>query len=205
MENNKKIYRPEHLKCPVCGAINANKSKKLYCYRCDSRIYKNIDYGTSKAWAFLITALILYVPANIYPILLNQKFYEHGANTIVGGVLLLWEEGSYPIAIIIFIASIMVPILKFIALIYLLISAKMKNHDYSKINRHGLHYMTEIIGPWSMVDVFVVSLLTGLVHLHNIEVIAGPGATAFVLMVVFTMFSALSIDPRLFDKKENNV
>jgi len=202
--SDKHIDTSTLLRCPVCEAVNRDRGGDIYCHRCHSRIFRDPKLTTSRAWAFLITALILYIPANLYPILINEQFVSREGNTIIGGIILLWEEGSYPIAMIILVASVLVPILKFIVLIYLLISAHFKKHTYTKVDQHKLHYMTEIIGPWSMVDVFVVAILTGLVHIGSIRVIAGPGATAFVLMVLFTMFAALSIDPRLFKEKENH-
>jgi len=190
------------VRCPVCEAVNLNRSDQVTCHRCDSMIYKQPGSSNSRAWAFLVTALILYIPANLYPILISERFHTQEGNTIIGGIILLWEEGSYPIALIILVASVLVPILKFIVLLYLLISSsKMKRYKQSKVNQHKLHYLTEIIGPWSMVDVFVVAILTGLVQLNTIKVLAGPGATAFVLMVLFTMFSALSVDTRLFKEE----
>ncbi len=202
--HDKQIDTSTLLRCPVCEAVNRDREGDIYCHRCHSRIFRNPKLTTSKAWAFLITALILYIPANLYPILVNEQFVSKEGNTIIGGIILLWEEGSYPIALIILVASVLVPILKFIVLIYLLISAHFKKHRYTKVDQHKLHYMTEIIGPWSMVDVFVVAILTGLVHIGSIRVIAGPGATAFVLMVLFTMFAALSIDTRLFKERESH-
>ncbi len=192
------------LRCTVCEAVNLDKGDDIYCHRCNSRIFRNPKLSTSRAWAFLITAFILYIPANIYPILFSEKLGSRDANTIIGGIIVLWEDGSYPIAMIILVASVLVPILKFIVLIYLLIKSKTKRYKKNKINQHKLHYMTEIIGPWSMVDVFVVAILTGLVHMTTVRVIAGPGATAFVLMVLFTMFAALSIDVRLFEERDKN-
>jgi len=193
------------LRCPVCEAVNLDRGEKeVYCHRCASRIVRDPSLSTSRAWAFLLTALILYIPANLYPILINEQFASREGNTIIGGIILLWEEGSYPIALIILVASVLVPILKFIVLLYLLINARLKTNYYTKVDQHKLHYMTEIIGPWSMVDVFVVAILTGLVHVGTIRVVAGPGATAFVLMVLFTMFAALSIDTRLFKERGDN-
>jgi len=198
---HKHIDESALLRCPVCEAVNIDRKGDIYCHRCHSRIFRDPKLTTSRAWAFLLTALMLYVPANLYPILVSEQFSSREGNTIIGGIILLWEEGSYPIAMIILIASVLVPILKFIVLLYLLISANLKKHRYIRLNQHELHYMTEIIGPWSMVDVFVVAILTGLVHVGSIRVIAGPGATAFVLMVLFTMFAALSIDTRLFKER----
>lgn len=189
------------LRCPVCEAVNLDKNEDIYCHRCKSRIFRDPKLATTKAWAFFITALILYMPANIYPILTSEKFGKVDGNTIIGGIILLWEERAYPIAIVILVASVVVPLLKFTVILYLLISVKIDNFRHSKVNQLKLHYLTEVIGPWSMVDVFVVSLLTGLVHMDMISIVAGPGATAFVLMVLFTMFSALSIDIRIFEER----
>ena len=202
MHDRQQIDPSTLLRCTVREAVNRDKQGDIYCHRCGSRIFRNPKLTTSKAWAFLVTALILYLPANLYPILLSQEFSSRTGNTIIGGIILLWEEGSYPIALIILVASVLVPILKFIVLLYLLINANLKKQRYTRVDQHRLHYMTEVIGPWSMVDVFVVAVLTGLIHVGQIKVIAGPGATAFVLMVLFTMFSALSLDTRLFKEKE---
>ncbi len=202
---HQEIESADIVRCPVCEAVNLNSESQIECHRCASTIYQNPILSTSKAWAFLVTALILYVPANLYPILISEQFHTQEGNTIIGGIIVLWEEGSYPIALIILIASVLVPILKFIVLLYLLISnRRMKRYKQSKVNQHKLHYLTEVIGPWSMVDVFVVAVLTGLVQLTTVKVLAGPGATAFVLMVLFTMFAALSVDTRLFEERREN-
>jgi len=199
--DNLEVDKSHLVRCSICESVNLDRGDDIYCHRCNSRIFRNLKIGTAKAWALLITALIFYIPANIYPILISEQLGSKHGNTIVGGIILLWEDGSYPIALIILVASVLVPILKFIVLIYLLINSKIKRYERSKINQHKLHYMTEIIGPWSMVDVFVVAVLTGLVQMTTIKIIAGPGATAFVLMVLFTMFAALSIDTRVFEER----
>jgi paraquat-inducible protein A len=141
--------------------------------------------------------MILYIIANSYPILEITKFGQTSGNTIIGGAIALWEEGSYPIAIIIFLASVFVPILKFILILYILINYKKPIKGSKKIDQAKLYHITEIIGPWSMVDVFVVSILAAVVHMGSVKITAGIGATAFVLMVFFTMLSAMAIDIRL--------
>ncbi len=202
MKNNKTMIDKEKLvRCPVCEAVNIDDKEGLVCYRCESAIYSGKKPSTAMAWAFLVTAMIFYVPANLYPILLANTYAHKTTSTIMGGVLLLWQEGSYPVALVILIASVIVPILKFIVLIYLLTNVH-KGIKKRKINQHTLHYLVEIVGPWSMVDVFVVTVLTGLVHLSAVTIVAGSGATAFVLMVIFTMLSAVSIDSRLFKARE---
>lgn len=187
------------IRCNICEAVNIDKGGEVNCRRCHEKVhsYKNISFH--KTLAFLITAIILYIPANLYPILITKKFGIVNESTILGGVMHLWEAGSYPVAIIILFASVFVPILKFIFITYLLISTKY-NVKSSIIDKHKLFYITEVIGSWSMVDVFVVSILSVLIHFSAVEIIPGTGATAFALMVFFTMLSALSFDTRLIKR-----
>jgi paraquat-inducible protein A len=191
------VKEEELLRCPVCEAVNLDKGKENICRRCGSHIYKHKKFKTEKSWAYLITAMIAYIPANLYPMLITSQFGVKEGSTIMGGVILLWEHGSYPIAAIIFFASIMIPVLKFLVLIYLLISVKYPIGKDRKINKHKLYYMTEAIGPWSMIDVFVVAILMALIHLSNIEIIAGTAATAFAISVFFTLLAAHAFDERL--------
>ena len=184
------------IRCATCEAVNRKGDSK--CHRCASAINRDSSVSTARAWAFLLTAFILYIPANIYPILIGKQFGNSYGNTILEGILHLWDSGEYPIALIIFIASVLVPILKFIMLLYLLINIKINRE--AKINPHKIYHITEVISPWSMVDIFVVAILTGLVHMTAISIVAGTGATAFVLMVLFTMFSALSIDVQMLKR-----
>ncbi len=190
------IVKNNLIRCPICEATNIDTGGEIVCRRCREKIhdYKSISFH--KTVAFLITAIILYIPANLYPILVTKKFGIVHESTILGGIMHLWEAGSYPIALIILFASVFVPILKFIFIIYLLISTKFSLKS-SKIDRHKLFYITEVIGSWSMVDVFVVAILSVLIHFSIVEIIPGNGATAFALMVFFTMLSAKSFDIRL--------
>ena len=185
------------IRCPICGAVNIDKGRENRCRRCASAIYHHKRFSTERSWAFLITAMIAYIPANIYPMLITKQFGSEEGSTLLGGVVMLWEHGSYPIAMIIFVASILIPVLKFLVLIYLLISVKYPIGKDKKVNKHKLYYMTEIIGPWSMIDVFVVAILAALIHLANIEIIAGMAATAFALSVFFTLLAAHAFNERL--------
>ncbi len=189
------------IRCPVCDAVNIDKGKKNICRRCASSIYHHRRFSTEKSWAYLITAIIAYIPANLYPMLVTSAFGIRDESTILGGVVMLWEHGSYPIAAIIFFASIMIPVMKFLILIYLLISVKYPLGKDKKVNKHKLYYMTEVIGPWSMIDVFVVAILAALIHLSSVEVLAGTAATAFAISVFFTLLAAHAFDERLI--KEN--
>ena len=188
------------LRCDVCEAVNIDKGEETVCRRCGSVIYHEI-YSTQKAWAYLITAMIAYVPANLYPMLITKQFGAAEGSTILGGVILLWEHGSFPIAVIIFFASIVIPVMKFLVLIYLLISVKYPIGKDKKIDKHKLYFMTEAVGPWSMIDVFVVAILAALIHLANVEIVAGTAATAFAISVFFTLLAAHAFDERLI--KEN--
>ena len=194
-----KMSSHELIRCPICEAVNMDKIGEIKCRRCGELIYKHKDVSFNRTLAFLITAIILYFPANLYPILITKKLGVTQENTILGGIMVLWEAGSYPVAIIILLASVFVPILKFIFIIYLLISTKY-NVKSSKIDKHKLFYITESIGSWSMVDVFVVTILSVLIHFSAIQIVPGEGATAFALMVFFTMLSALSFDTRLIKR-----
>ena len=191
MPNQKK----DVIRCPVCEAVNYDHGGEIYCHRCRSRIYRSPKYGVGRTWALLLTAMMLYLPANYYPVLQVHNILSQSSNTVIGGIQALWDQGSYPVALIILTASVFIPILKFVLLLYLLVSVHYPVSE-SKAMRHKLYYLTELIGPWSMVDVFVVSILAGLVNFDTFTILAGPGAMAFVLMVFFTMLAALSFDPR---------
>ena len=193
----------EYVRCHVCEAVNYVDNTETKCRRCHEKIANNLKFSYHKTLAFLITAIIFYIPANLYPILISKQFGKTTTNTIMGGIIHLWEAGSYPIALIILLASVFVPLLKFILIIYLLISSKYNLHS-SKVDKHKLFYITEVIGPWSMVDVFVVIILSVLIHFSGVQIYPGEGATAFGLMVFFTMISALSFDPRLINHQKGN-
>ncbi len=182
--------------CPVCDAVNFDSGEEIVCRRCRHKVYHEKGRSYERSWAFLITAMILYVPANFYPILITRQLAQQEGNTIIGGIISLWEHGSYPIALIILFASVFVPIVKFMMLLYLLIAVKI-NTEASKVDKHKLFYITEIIGPWSMVDVFVVAILATLVQYTYVRIIPGVASTAFALMVIFTMLAAHSFDVRL--------
>jgi len=187
--------------CPVCDAVNIDKGKKNSCRRCGCAMYHHRSFSTEKSWAYLLTAIIAYIPANLYPMLITSAFGTKEESTILGGVVLLWELGSYPVAVIIFLASIMIPVMKFLILIYLLISVKYPIGKDKKANKHKLYYLTEVVGPWSMIDIFVVAILAALIHLSSIEILAGTAATAFAISVFFTLLAAHAFDETLI--KEN--
>jgi paraquat-inducible protein A len=152
----------------------------------------------ARAWALLITAMILYIPANVVPIMRTASLFGATDNTILSGVHQLWTMGSPDLAVIVFIASVMVPVLKFIALGWLLVSVKRHRIRWPARQRARLYRIVEVVGYWSMLDVFVVVLLTGAVQLGPLARVEPlPGVLWFALVVVLTMLASMSFDPRL--------
>jgi len=144
-----------------------------------------------------MAAIVFYIPANTYPIMTVIMFGSGSPDTILSGVVHLAQAGEWPIALLVFFASIFVPILKILVLAFLLLSVQFKWRWRPK-ERTVLYRITETVGRWSMIDIFMISILVGLVKLGQIATIeAGPGATAFALVVVLTMFAAMCFDPRL--------
>lgn len=151
-----------------------------------------------RSWIYLITGLMFYIPANFLPIMVTTQFGQQTYNTIAGGVVVLWEHGSYLIAIIIFVASLFVPIAKFIALTGLCLCESLNVYPRPR-SKVFIYRVTEFVGRWSMIDVFVVAFLTGLIQMGALmSVYPGPAALAFAGMVVFTMLAAKSLDPKMF-------
>lgn len=167
------------------------------CGVCGSRLQSRDRQALQKVWAWWGAALVCYIPANMYPMLRTSTLGSVSQDTIVGGAITLAEHGSYVVAAIILIASVVIPVLKFLAIGYLAISVSRPSST-SHRTRHLLYEVVEYIGRWSMIDVFVVAILSALVHLGSIASIApGPASLTFALTVVFTMISAQSFDSRL--------
>ena len=167
------------------------------CARCGSLLQRRKKNSLSRAWAFLLAAVVLYVPANIYPIMTVYQFGRGEPDTILSGAAKLLESGMWPLALLVFVASVLIPILKILIIGYLLVSVQ-KRWAMNRVGRMRLYKLVEFVGRWSMVDVFMVSILIALVRLGNFAVIdPGVGAMAFGAVVVLTMLSSLSFDPRL--------
>ncbi|MEO1190681.1 MAG: paraquat-inducible protein A [Pseudomonadota bacterium] len=169
----------------------------LRCPRCSTRVHKRKPQSLSRTWALLITALVLYVPANTYPVMTVVSLGKSYPSTILGGVEELLHAGMWPLALLIFFASVTVPFLKIFALILLLITTQRGSH-WRLRDRTRLYRLVETIGRWSMIDIFVVSILIALVQVGQLATIyPGFGATCFAAVVVVTMLAAHSFDPRL--------
>ena len=167
------------------------------CPRCGEALHTRKPESIARTWALLLAAYIFYIPANVLPIMKVTSLGHVQADTILSGVIYFIETGMWPIALVIFIASVFVPLLKLLILTYLLISVRKKSQWRPK-DRTRLYRLTEVIGRWSMVDIYVVTLMVAIVKLGAIATIeAGPAAVHFACVVVITMFAAMSFDPRL--------
>jgi paraquat-inducible protein A len=193
--------------CHICHQLvrlpKEKTGKLLLCPRCGEEIYARKHNSIQFTWALVMASIIFYIPANLLPMMHVQTFAGTQSDTIISGVLYFLETGSYMIAVVIFVASIIVPITKLVILVYLLISVQRK----SKLHRHQrkkLYALTEIIGKWSMVDVYVVGIMIALVHFGGLTTIeAGEGANFFLLVVIITMLAAMQFDSKLiWDPKE---
>ena len=187
--------------CHVCGqvqAVAANHGAAVHhCVRCDAVVHYRKPNSLGRTWALLLAAIVLYVPANVLPIMnIRSLFFGDSGHTILGGVVELWQTGSWDIALIVFVASIVVPLTKILALVALA-AAVQRGNSFNLRQRTRLYEMIEFIGQWSMLDVFVVILLSALANFQGImEISAGPAAGAFGLVVILTMLAAMSFDPR---------
>ncbi len=167
------------------------------CGRCGSPLQSRDWRSLQRVWAWLVVGLICYIPANLFPMLRTKVLFTTSDSTIVEGAVELAQHGNLGIALVILVASVAIPIGKFGAIAYLAWSVR----DPSRLKRgqrHRLYHFVEFIGRWSMIDVFVVAILSSLVQLNVAASIRpGPAAITFALSVMFTMMSALSFDPRL--------
>ncbi len=176
------------------------------CRRCGAFLHLRKPASQARTWALVIAAVILYFPANMLPVTLTTSLGQTQADTILSGVYYFMVTGSWHIALVIFVASVVVPLLKLVVLIYLLISVHFKS-VWRPVDRTRLYHLTEAVGRWSMVDIFAITVLVALVRmgaLANIE--AGPGGVFFAAVVVTTMLAANCFDPRLiWDAMEKQV
>ena len=169
----------------------------LRCPRCGAALHFRRPHSVSRSWAFLVAAMILYIPANVLPMMKTSSLFGTQSDTIMSGVVYFWTSGSWYLALIIFIASVVVPMLKMIALAILLVSVQRRSR-WQQEQRARLYRLVEFVGRWSMLDIYVVAVIVALVQLKALASIQpGPGAAAFGAVVVLTMFAAMAFDPRL--------
>ena len=176
----------------------------MTCPRCGTRLHRRKPNSIKRTWALVVAAFIFYIPANVLPITTVVSLGNAQSDTIMSGVIYFIKSGMWPIALVIFVASVFVPLLKLIILTFLLISVQRKS-SWRQKDRTRLYRITEVVGRWSMVDIFVVTILVALVKLGGLASIqAQPGAVYFCAVVVITLFAAMSFDPRLiWDTEES--
>jgi paraquat-inducible protein A len=181
--------------CHVCGYVCPDDVHE--CPRCDSSVHRRKPNSLTRTWAFLIAGLIFYIPANVLPVMYTTMLGSSSENTIMSGVIEFAEGGSWDIAILIFIASVIVPCIKFLVLGLLLITCQRRS-TWAMRERSRLFRFIELIGYWSMLDVLVVALVAALVQFHGLSTIEPRlGILFFGLVVVMTMLAAMTFDPRL--------
>jgi paraquat-inducible protein A len=183
--------------CHRCHLLCRQAAGPADCPRCGASLHSRKPNSIARTWAFVLAAMVFYIPANLLPIMYTTSLGAVASDTIMSGVIYFISSGSWPLALIIFIASVFVPMLKLLILSFLLISVQ-RRWQWRPVDRTRLYRLTEAIGRWSMLDIYVVTILVALVHLGalaNIE--AGLGAPFFAAVVVVTMLAAESFDPRL--------
>ncbi len=194
--------------CPSCGLLSKRPDEpvddmsvlgavSVDCPRCGETLHLRKPFAVARTWAFIISALLLYIPANVLPITDTRTLFDDQTDTIFSGVIFLWNEGSWPLAVLVFFASITVPLAKLIVLIGLVISVQ-RGVVRKPRQRTMLYRIVEFIGRWSMLDIFAVSILTALVQLKSLaQVTAGPAVLAFGAVCVMTILASHAFDPRL--------
>lgn len=189
--------------CRSCSLVAP--VQRARCARCNAALQSRDVLSQQKVWAWLCVGLIAYVPANIYPMLRTTQGFRTEQSTIIGGVVDLVDHGAYLVATIVFLASIVIPVGKFIVIAYLAVLTN-RRHRTDPHRLLLLHEVVEFIGRWSMIDVFVVAILTALVQFDVLATInPGIAAVCFALSVVFTMLAAQSFDSRqIWDRLEDH-
>ncbi|ENW96163.1 paraquat-inducible protein A [Acinetobacter sp. NIPH 298] len=192
--------------CHCCGTLNkwvagAEEKHASHCLKCHSVLHQRKPKSLDRTFALVIAASILYIPANVLPMTVTDSLLGRQQDTIMSGVIYFWQNGDYLVSTVIFMASIFIPMLKLLILCFLLIVVKLQSSErlhFSPEHCSMLYRIVEFIGRWSMIDVFVVALLTALIQIQSLAtILAGPGALAFGAVVVLTMFASLSFDPRI--------
>jgi paraquat-inducible protein A len=184
--------------CHICALVSRPPSGAHagFCPRCGAALHFRKPNGLTRTWALLIAAVILYIPANVLPVMHTRSLFGAQTDTIMSGVVYLWVSGSWPLAVVVFTASVLVPLAKIIALAFLAATVQFRSR-WQPYQRTRLYRVVELVGRWSMLDIYVIAILVALVQLKAIATIqAGPAAIAFAAVVVLTMLAAMSFDPR---------
>ncbi len=188
------------VRCHACGHLSkvAKLRRTRHCPICGGQLHVRRPHSIQQTWALLISSYLLYIPANIFPIMTVTQLGMTERHTIIGGIWALVEKDMTPIAVLVFIASIIVPLLKLLGLSLLLLNVQGRWQRQPRLWMR-IYRLIVFVGRWSMLDIFMISILVAVVDLSGgvSQVIAGPAATAFAAVVVLTMLAAKSFDPRL--------
>jgi paraquat-inducible protein A len=191
--------------CESCGLLTrpADIHEPGYCPRCGEELALRRHNAIQRTWAFIIAALICYIPANVLPVMVSTTLGKSEDDTILSGVVLLYTTGSWPLALIVLIASVIIPLAKIMALAFLLITVQRRLIKGRK-DRLRLYRLVEFVGRWSMLDVFVVAFTAALIQLQPLMSIKpGAGVLFFAAVVVLTIIGAENFDPRLIWDSSN--
>jgi len=197
-------YSAGYLCCRQCHKVlQVAQSYPVKCPRCHSNIYPRVPNSLNQSWALLISSFLLYIPANILPIMTLNKGGLLRTDTIMSGIINLVNIGMAPIALIIFVASILVPLLKMLALALILFAVQF-HWQLNASLRMKMYRVIEFVGRWSMLDIFVISILLGIVKFNKIaSVDIEPAALLFEVVIILTMFAAIRFDSRLIWDTKN--
>jgi len=190
--------------CKTCGLVQRLEQlphgHRAECARCGEVLLRDRPFSRLRTAAFSLAALFLYVPANIYPVMVMHYLGRETTNTVWGGIRALWRDHMWGVAIIVFLASMLVPLLKLLGLFYLVTVRHSPRHKF----RLWLFKFIERIGPWAMLDVFLLAIMVAIIRFGKFAtVIPGPGIIAFTAVVVLTLLASASFEPRLiWEEKE---
>jgi len=185
--------------CKICGLVQRVPAlapgAQAVCPRCGAVVVEHKVNTLSRTAAFSLGALMFYLPANIYPILQMELYGAHSENTVLDGCVSLFQHGQRLVAVIVFLASLLIPFLKLLGLFYLVITTRFASRR-RRLERTWIYRIIDVIGPWAMLDVFLLSILVALVKLGELAtVLPGRGLFAFAAMVVLTILATTSFDP----------
>ncbi len=188
--------------CPVCSGLQhighqADGDTVLTCAQCGEPLRARRHASLERALAYLLAGAILYIPANVLPVMHTSSVLGEEDDTIMSGVMVLLNTGSWPLAVLVFFASVFVPVFKLVAIAMLIVTT-LRRSTWAPLQRTKLYRLVEFVGRWSMLDVYVITVLVSLVRFQGLAtIVPGAGALAFAAVVVLTMLSAQSFDPKL--------
>ncbi len=203
MKKNNTAMTQRLYRCHDCGKLTPKSATSTHCSRCGSTVHARLPHSFQRTLALLISGFALYIPANLFPIMTVTRLGVGEPHTILGGIIALIHGNMLPIAMLVLVASILVPLLKLLGLTLLLLCVHYRWQVNAKLWTR-MYRIIAFVGRWSMLDIFMISILVSLVNLGGVaQVIAGSAATAFAAVVVLTMFAAKSFDPRLIWDVQN--